>query len=91
MLFVTELCYSMKRLLLLTLVAAIPFFSGCHKAAEQTQTELPSATVRVQTVERKSHAATEDVVGTVRPKLSAVIEAKVSGRSSKCWLSPASW
>jgi RND family efflux transporter MFP subunit len=70
----------MKRLLLSTLAAAAPFFSGCHKAAEQNQTELPSATVRTQTVERKSRAATEDVVGTVRPKLSAAIEAKVSGR-----------
>ncbi len=70
----------MKRLLLSTLVAAIPIFSGCHKAPGQNQTELPSATVRAQTVERKSRAATEDVVGTVRPKLSAAIEAKVSGR-----------
>ena len=78
----------MKRLLLSTLVAAIPFFSGCHKASEQTQTELPSATVRIQTVERKSRAATEDVVGTVRPKLSAVIEAKVSGRIEQMLVVP---
>ncbi len=70
----------MKRLLLSTLVAAIPFLSGCHKAVEQNQSELPSATVHIQTVERKSRTATEDVVGTVRPKLSADIEAKVSGR-----------
>jgi len=48
----------MKRLLLSTLVAAIPLFSGCHKASEQTQAELPSATVRAQTVERKSRPAT---------------------------------
>jgi len=78
----------MKRLLLSTLVAAIPFFSGCHKASDQTQTELPSATVRVQIVERKSRAATEDVVGTVRPKLSAVIEAKVSGRIEQMLVVP---
>ena len=78
----------MKRLLLSTLVAAIPFFSGCHKASEQNQTELPSATVRTQTVERKSRAATEDVVGTVRPKLSAVIEAKVSGRIEQMLVVP---
>ena len=70
----------MKRLLFATLAAAIPFVSGCHRAPAQNQTELPSATVRAQTVERKSRAATEDVVGTVRPKLSAAIEAKVSGR-----------
>jgi RND family efflux transporter MFP subunit len=78
----------MKRLLLSTLVAASLFFSGCHKASEQTQTELPSATVRVQTIERKSRAATEDVVGTVRPKLSAVIEAKVSGRIEQMLVVP---
>src|SRR5664279_4955822 len=78
----------MKRLLLSTLVAAIPVFSGCHKASEQNQTELPSATVRVQTVERKSRAATEDVVGTVRPKLSAAIEAKVSSRIEQMLVVP---
>jgi RND family efflux transporter MFP subunit len=78
----------MKRLLLSTLVAATPLFSGCHKAAEQNQAELPSATVRVQTVERKSRAATEDVVGTVRPKLSAAIEAKVSGRVEQMLVVP---
>ncbi|HEX7569072.1 MAG TPA: biotin/lipoyl-binding protein, partial [Verrucomicrobiae bacterium] len=78
----------MKRLLLSTLVAATPLFSGCHKAAEQNQAELPSAAVRVQTVERKSRAATEDVVGTVRPKLSAAIEAKVSGRIGQMLVVP---
>jgi len=80
--------FSVKRLLLSTLVAATPFFSGCHKAPEQSQTELPSANVRTQTVERKSRAATEDVVGTVRPKLSAVIEAKVSGRIEQMLVVP---
>ena len=78
----------MKCLLLSTLVAAIPFFSGCHKGPEQNQTELPSASVRVQTVERKTRAATEDVVGTVRPKLSTVIEAKVSGRIKQMLVVP---
>ncbi len=47
-----------------------------------------SVTVRVQTVERKSRAATEDVVGTVRPKLSAAIEAKVSGRIEQMLVVP---
>jgi RND family efflux transporter MFP subunit len=41
---------------------------------------LPTATVAAQPVGQASHLATEDVVGTVRPKLSAVVEAKVSGR-----------
>ena len=84
----TQLRHNMKRLLLSTLVAAIPIFSGCHKASEQNQTELLSATVRAQTVERKSRAATENVVGTVRPKLSAAIEAKVSGRIEQMLVVP---
>ncbi len=78
----------MKRFLLSTLAAAIPFFSGCNKAQEQTQTERSSAAVHVQTVERKSRAATEEVVGTVRPKLSAVIGAKVSGRIEQMLVVP---
>jgi len=89
-LLVTLLRHSMKRLLLSTLVAAIPIISGCHKAPGQNQTELPSATVHAQTVERKSRAATEDVVGTVRPKLSAAIEAKVSGRIEQMLVVPGS-
>jgi RND family efflux transporter MFP subunit len=78
----------MKRLLLSTLAAAIPFFAGCHKTPVASPTELPAATVRVQTVERKSRVATEDVVGTVRPKLSAAIEAKISGRIEQMWVVP---
>ena len=78
----------MKRLLFSTLVVALPFLPGCRKPAEPARTEPPSVTVRAQTVERKSRAATEDVVGTVRPKLSAVIEAKVSGRIEQMLVVP---
>ena len=61
-------------------------FAGCHeKVAPLVSENLPSAAVRAQTVERKSRAATEDVVGTVRPKLSAAIEAKVrTHRANAC-------
>jgi len=78
----------MKRLLLSALVAAIPCFSGCHKAEVQNQTKLPSVPVLVHAVERKSRAATEDAVGTVRPKLSAAIEAKVIGRIDQMLVVP---
>ena len=78
----------MKRALPAILAATIPFFSGCHKAVEPKSAELPSVAVRIQTVERKSRAATEEVVGTVRPKLSAVIEAKVSGRIAEMLVVP---
>lgn len=39
-------------------------------------------------VERKSRPMTEDVVGTVRPKLSAAIEAKISGRIEQMLVVP---
>jgi len=78
----------MKRLLVLTAIAASPLLSGCHKPAEPVRSELPAASVPVLTVERKCRAATEDVVGTVRPELSAAIEAKVSGRISRLLVVP---
>lgn len=79
----------MKRLLILAAIATGPFLAGCHKAPETTpQAQLPTASVQVQTVERKSRAATEDVVGTVRPKLSAAIEAKISGRIEQMLVVP---
>jgi RND family efflux transporter MFP subunit len=44
--------------------------------------------VRVQTIERRQRTATEDVVGTVRAKLGAVIEAKVSGKIDRMLVAP---
>jgi RND family efflux transporter MFP subunit len=48
-----------------------------------SSTDLPTAKVRVQTIESKSQANTEDVVGTVHATLHATLEAKVSGRIDK--------
>ncbi len=63
--------------------------AGCGHKAERTAAEsLPAATVRVQTVERKSRVATEEVVGTVKAKLRSVIEAKVSGKISQMLVVP---
>ena len=58
------------------------FLAGCSKSPEvpQTGAELAAARVRVQPVELKERQATEEVVGTVRAKLRATLEAKVSGR-----------
>ncbi len=56
---------------------------GCGKTHEPQAAigeNLPSATVRVQTIEVVKQPAVEEVVGTVQPKLQAVIEARVSGR-----------
>ena len=64
--------------------------SGCsHKKHEPAAPEsLPTATVRVQTVESLKRLATEEVVGTVRPKLSAVIAAKISGSIQQMLVAP---
>ncbi len=55
---------------------------GCGGRGEggRTESPLPSVTVRVQRIVRKPHQATEEVVGTVRAKLRATLEAKVAGR-----------
>ena len=41
----------------------------------------PAVTVRVETIEVKPHPVTEEVIGTVRAKIRAAVEAKVSGAS----------
>ncbi len=63
---------------------ALLLTAGCGRTPEhESAAALPIATVRVQTVESRKRLATEEVVGTVQPKLHAVIEAKVSGRIEK--------
>lgn len=63
--------------------ALVGAWVGCEKppaAPGDGRTELPVVEVRTQRVERQRRWATEEVVGTVRPRLRAVLEAKVSGR-----------
>jgi RND family efflux transporter MFP subunit len=66
---------------------AIAFaFAGCepkHEAVTVHAANLPTAPVRVQLVEKKSRTITEEVVGTVRAKLRATLEARLSGRIEK--------
>ena len=78
----------MKRSLILNAIVVGVLVSGCHRSPEPDQAKLPSTTVRAKVVERKKCAATEDVLGTVRPKLSAVIEAKVSSRIEQLLVVP---
>jgi membrane fusion protein (multidrug efflux system) len=67
----------MKRLLLpLLLLTAC----GKHEAPQGSAVELPSASVKTQPASWQPHIATEEVVGTVRSKQRAVVEAKISGR-----------
>jgi RND family efflux transporter MFP subunit len=60
--------------------------SGCgrkqHSQAAPGES-LPTATVRVLKIESVNQPVVEEVVGTVQPKLQAVIEAKVSGRVTR--------
>ncbi len=70
----------------LVLSGLIILVSGCGKKHEPQAAageSLPPATVRVQKVEKLTQSALEEVVGTVQPKLQAVIEAKVSGRITR--------
>ena len=64
----------------------IAFVAGCGKKHEPQAAageNLPPAAVRVQTIEPVKQPAVEEVVGTVQPKLQAVIEAKISGRITR--------
>ena len=70
----------MKSPPLLWLAAVMLASCGKHESPPSGSQSLPSATVKVMTLATESFQATEDVVGTVRSKQKAVIEAKVSGR-----------
>ncbi len=62
---------------------AAVFLSGCGPEAAKpaaTAPALPPATVKVMKVEPRRVPSTEEVVGTVRAKLRASLEAKVAGR-----------
>ena len=68
---------------LLALPAGMVLLAGCGKAHPghaAAQPELPSVQARTQTVEAKQLVSLEEVVGTVRARLRATIEAKTSGR-----------
>jgi RND family efflux transporter MFP subunit len=70
-------------LLSLLLSCLLALLVGCGKKHEPQAAagdNLPPAAVRVQKIETIRQPALEEVVGTVQPKLQAVIEAKVSGR-----------
>lgn len=72
--------------MLVGLLCAGLFSAGCGakpEPAKGTSPSLPTAKVRVQTAESKPQKLTEEVVGTVRAKLHATLEAKLSGRIAK--------
>lgn len=65
------------------LAIAVAVLAGCgkqHQDRETAQPNLPTARVHVQAAQMKKYALTEEVVGTVRAKVRATLEAKLSGR-----------
>lgn len=55
-------------------------FTACDKKHSPPAAEsAPTAQVRAQVISTQVRTATEEVVGTVRPKLSASVQAKISG------------
>lgn len=73
---------------LLTLATAFTL-TACHARKESATVEtLPAVAVRVAVVEQKAQPSGEEVVGTVRAKLRAAIEAKVSGRIEALLVAP---
>ena len=71
----------------LVAVLLISLGVGCRRD-QAARSELAPVPVRLQTIEAKPHVAAEEVVGTVRPKLRSVIEAKISGRIEKMLVVP---
>ena len=70
-------------------VASSLLLAGCgHETGRPNSSNLPTATVRAQPVERQQRVATEEVVGTVRAKLRSVLEAKVSGKIDQMLVVP---
>jgi RND family efflux transporter MFP subunit len=65
-----------------TFILAVLLPPACHKntATAPPSDTAPPVAVQLAPATLESHQATEDVVGTVRSKQRAVIEAKVSGR-----------
>ena len=71
----------------LTLVAALALVA-CHSKKETEPESLPPVAVRTVAVENKERPSSEEVVGTVRAKLRAAIEAKVSARIEALLVTP---
>lgn len=68
---------------------ALLLLAGCgHKKDSAAAAQLPVASVKIVAVGKKSRTATEEVMGTVRAKLRASIEAKVTGKIERMLVTP---
>jgi RND family efflux transporter MFP subunit len=72
---------------LLTIVAGLAL-TACHSKKENASESLPPVAVRTIVVESKARPSSEEVVGTVRAKLRAAIEPKVSARIEALLVAP---
>lgn len=73
----------------LALTALSLALDSCHRGSEDIiQKDLPTIAVQAIKVESIPHPATEEVVGTVRPKLRARIEAKLNSRIEEVFVAP---
>lgn len=70
------------RAVVLAGVAAALLLAGCGRHSKSTVSDaaLPAAVVRVQPIAAEPRVLTEELVGTVRAKTRATLEAKVAGR-----------
>jgi RND family efflux transporter MFP subunit len=78
----------LKRLGLLALVAAGVAMTGCKPHGQPNARPQEAVRVRVMAVGNKSRVDYEEVVGTVRAKLHAEIEAKVTARIEALLVAP---
>src|SRR5213592_154137 len=72
---------------LLAIVAALAPVA-CHSKKQNTSESLPPIAVRTVMVESKARPSSEEVVGTVRAKLRAALEPKVSARIEALLVAP---
>lgn len=74
---------------LLSLLLVVASAASCRRGREgPAPTELPTVPVRVKAIQKAPHPASEEVVGTVRAKLAARVESKISGRVSQLLAAP---
>lgn len=71
------------------IVGVATLSSACNSRREPPPAQdLPPVPVRVALVGNQPHPASEDIVGTVRAKLAARVESKISGRIAKLLVTP---
>jgi len=81
-----KLKVQIRKLSRLIILSAIAAATGCHKTPERIQSpggDLETLSVQVQAAHSEPELTTEEVVGTVRAKLHATLEARLSGRIEK--------